>query len=207
MGEGVGGGVELAEVGGLIEVAAVLEAQAEVGDEAPVEAGAIDVDGFGEVVVATWRAVRNVEQYPGPEDAEGTEIGDVDGGDPVGGDFVGVGGNGDGERTARDNADRAGVGASDGVSLVGAVEGVGGFKAEDGVGGVAELKETARLVGRALLGAVAVGGAAEGAVGAEGDAGLGGGDVGGEGDEKRSGQKEGWMKSRAIRMKTASILR
>ena len=44
--EGVGGGEDLRHIRGGIEVAAVLEAEADVGEETPVEAGTVDVDGF-----------------------------------------------------------------------------------------------------------------------------------------------------------------
>src|SRR5580698_2178030 len=83
VGEGVGRGVEPGEVGRLVEIAAILEAQAEVRKQSPVEPSSVDEDRFGGGAGTALAAGRHVEQKTDTSKSEGPQVRDMHGCDPI----------------------------------------------------------------------------------------------------------------------------
>ena len=169
--EVIGGGIQCGQIGRFIQIAAILHAETDVREESPVEAGTIDVYGFG-LRLCIGSVAGHVEQHARAEDAEGATIGDVKRGHPVRSELVSIRGDGNGRQSSRRDAGDGAANPRAVIGLVGAVVGVGHFETEDGVGDVPQFDQGTGPIGWALCGAVAGRGSAECAVDAPGDVGL-----------------------------------
>src|SRR5579875_1649105 len=163
------------QLGCLVDIAAVLEAQAKMGQDRPVDAGAVVIEGFGLALrlCAASAAAGRVEVFKSAAcQSEDAEIGEGGGDHPVQGKLTG----GCLNRLIGDVTERHGAGGTvwgrSAVSLIGPMVGVGDIKANQRVGDVPEFEHESRLMVGVLLGVATRGRSWEGAQSTDSNAGL-----------------------------------
>ena len=178
--EFVGGGEEAGEIGRFVEVAAILSAQADVGQQTPVETCAVHKDGLaggtggsgnrnayrtlrGALTQVSLPTGRYIEDHAGAGQREGAKIGKFDRGNPIAGDLVGIRFECSVQAAAKDVI-RWARRIARAVGLVGAIVGVCTFITEPGLADVAQLNQPTGGIGWALLNSVCAAGSGESSI-------------------------------------------
>ena len=97
----------------LVQIAAILDAQAELGEDSPVETDTVNDDRFFVVLNGRLASCRREEVHSATSQSEGTEVFEWERDHPCRGDFAVVGANGLRQRSG-------GAGADVGVVLISA---------------------------------------------------------------------------------------